>query len=78
MFVLVAYDVVDKRTEKFRSLLCRYLVHEQNSVFLGALKKSQFDMMKAGLKEISIPGDRLMIIISPNRHNVEIERLEVQ
>lgn len=76
MFVLVTYDVVEKRTEKFRSLLCRYLVHEQNSVFSGTLTKSDMDVLRSQLKEISITGDRLMVVIAANRHNVAVERLE--
>ena len=37
MFVVVCYDVPAKRTEIFKKLLKEYLVHEQNSVFMGDL-----------------------------------------
>ena len=76
MFILITYDVVEKRTEKFRSLLCKYLVHEQNSVFSGILKASELDILQSELSRISIPGDKLFLLVASNRHNVSVERLE--
>ena len=75
MFVLVAYDVAAGRTEKFRRLLCRYLIHEQNSVFCGLLGQADFRDMEANLKAILVNGDRLLVLLCENRFNMEVTRL---
>ncbi len=75
MFVLLTYDVIEKRTEVFRALLSRYLVHEQNSVFAGSLGKVELRALRAELAEKSIPGDRFLLLVAENRHNVDVIRL---
>ena len=75
MFVLVSYDVAAGRTEKFRRLLSRYLVHEQNSVFCGLLGRPGFREMEAGLKAGLIEGDRVLILACENRLNVNVIRV---
>lgn len=73
--MIVAYDVEQRRTEKFRKLLAGYLEHEQNSVFMGALVPSARKRLLTRLKRLMKPGDRVTEIVAENRHNVEITRL---
>ena len=75
MFVLVAYDVSAGRTEKFRKLLSRYLVHEQNSVFCGLLGRPGFRELETGLKAAMTKGDRILILFCENRLNMNVTRL---
>lgn len=75
MFVLVTYDVNSERTEKFRRLLCRYLVHEQNSVFSGELSQSELMRLRSDLRKMTIPNDRLIEVTAANRNNVSVRIL---
>ena len=75
MFALVAYDVTEGRTEKFRTLLCRYLVHEQNSVFCGLLGRPELRELMTSLKAEMIDGDRILILSCENRLNMKVVRL---
>src|SRR3546814_9770911 len=72
MFVLMTYDVNAKRTGIFRKLLRKYLGHEQNSVFYGALKMSELTKLRKEINKSLVEGDKLTELIVPNRHNVEI------
>lgn len=75
MYVLVAYDVCADRTEAFRKLLSRYLVHEQRSVFAGNLTASDLKRLRSELAAIAQPEDDVMEVVSKNRHNVEVSLL---
>jgi len=77
MFVMVSYDVIERRTEKFRKLLNRYLVHEQNSVFCGLIGKSSFQEMEKKIEKILKDGDRVLMLICENRLNMEVRRMEL-
>ena len=59
MFVLVCYDVPAKRTEVFKKLLKEYLVHEQNSVFMGDLSEAEVIRMVAKISEKIGPADKV-------------------
>ena len=74
MFVFVSYDVAAGRTEKFRRLLSRYLVHEQNSVFCGLLGRPNFQEMETGLKAELTDSDRVLMLVCENRFNVDVFR----
>ena len=75
MFVLVSYDVASGRTEKFRRLLSRYLVHEQNSVFCGLMGRPDFREMEAVLKAEITDADRVLMLVCENRHNAAVFRI---
>ena len=75
MYVLVAYDVCADRTEAFRRLLSRYLVHEQKSVFAGSLTAADLKRLRSEVATIARPGDEVMEVVSKNRHNVEVSLL---
>ena len=76
MYVLVCYDVPSGRTEKFRKVLTRFLVHEQHSVFAGDLPESKLLKLRRELGAIAIPEDRVIEITAANRNNVSVSILQ--
>ena len=75
MFVVVTYDVSSNRTETFRKLLSRFLVHEQNSVFLGNITESSWRKLEDRLSKIMKPDDRILKLEARNAHNVSVATL---
>lgn len=76
MFVLISYDAPFGRSEIFRKLLSRYLTHDLESVFSGELAESKLTRLRADIAKVMIAEDRLIVITSKNRHNVDYEILE--
>jgi CRISPR-associated protein Cas2 len=76
MYVLICYDVPVGRTERYRKVLARYLVHEQNSVFAGDLPESKLLKLRSELGSIAIPEDHIIEITASNRHNVSVSLLQ--
>ena len=72
MYMLMTYDVEARRTEKFKKLLRRYLVHEQFSVFSGDITEANAIQLRRKLSQLIIPGDRVTEVTAANRQNVEI------
>lgn len=52
MFVIVAYDVHQKRVGKLLKTCRKYLVHVQKSVFEGALTEAKINSLKRELKTV--------------------------
>lgn len=52
MYVIVVYDVGEKRVGKVCKFMRRYLPRVQNSVFEGDLPESKLEAMKVGLKKL--------------------------
>jgi len=52
MYVIIVYDVKQKRVNKICKFLRQYLNWVQNSVFEGELSKSQFFEIKNFLKKL--------------------------
>ena len=77
MFVLVSYDAAAGRTEKFRRLLSRYLVHEQNSVFCGLLGQPDLRALEASLNKELTNADKVLILVCENRLNINVTRLGI-
>ena len=75
MFVMICYDVPAKRTEVYKKLLKEYLVHEQASVFMGDLPESELIKLVSEISKKIGPDDRLLKLVSRNRHNVAVQRL---
>ena len=75
MYMLMMYDVEAKRTDKFKKLLRRYLIHTQYSVFSGDLTEAQAIKLRRALSQLMIPGDRVVEITSKNRHNINVVHL---
>lgn len=75
MFILVCYDVASDRTERFRKHLGMYLSRIQNSVFAGDLDAAGKRKMMAGLREMLMNGDNVLVFEAKNRNNVVCERI---
>ena len=52
MYLIIVYDIKVDRVNKIKSFLRQYLYWIQNSVFEGEVSKSEFKIIKDGLKEI--------------------------
>lgn len=55
MFVILVYDVEQKRVNKVRKLCLQYLTHVQNSVFEGALTEGKLQKLQEELSSVLIP-----------------------
>ena len=73
MFVLIAYDVSERRTEKYRKLLSRYLMNAQFSVFLGDLTDVKYAELQHDLRRLLHEQDRVLVVSTLNRRNVGVE-----
>ena len=62
MYIILVYDVGEKRTQKVHKLLKRYLNWVQNSVFEGDLSNGKFEVMKIDIfKRIDKNEDSVII-----------------
>ena len=52
MFVIVAYDVNQKRVAKVMKICRKYLVHVQKSVFEGIITEAKLTALKRELQDI--------------------------
>ncbi len=52
MFVIMVYDVEEKRVNKVLKTARKYLTWIQNSVLEGEIRKASFERLKLELKEI--------------------------
>lgn len=57
MYIILVYDVGEKRVGKVCKYLRRYLPRVQNSVFEGELPESKLAALKAGLTKIMVPAE---------------------
>ncbi len=52
MFVILVYDVNEKRVSKYLKLVRQYLTHIQRSVFEGEITAAQLKELKEKIKEL--------------------------
>jgi CRISPR-associated protein Cas2 len=52
MYVIIVYDVEQKRVAKICKYLRRYLSWVQNSVFEGEITEAKLERVKAGLRKL--------------------------
>lgn len=62
MFIILVYDVGEKRVGKMCHFARRYLQHIQNSVFEGDLSESKLEALKAGLLKRMAPDEDSAIL----------------
>ena len=67
MYVILTYDVHEKRCHKVMNFCRKWLEHRQNSVFAGYLDLAQIRIMTSGLLEIIHPEYDRVIIFKVNR-----------
>ncbi len=61
MYIIIVYDVNQKRVSKFCKFLRQYLHWIQNSVFEGEVSESQFFFIKEKLKKMIKEDDSVII-----------------
>ena len=67
MYVIIVYDVFQKRVNKLCKFLRKYLNWIQNSVFEGEINESSFEKMKIGIKKIIKEDDSIIIFKTENK-----------
>ena len=73
MFVVVSYDVNEKRVVNVQKFLSKYLRHVQLSVFEGEIGGRRFRDMVEGLKTVIDPTeDSVRIYIFEEKDNVGV------
>ena len=75
MFVLIAYDVPADRCNKYHSLLSKYLLHKQNSLFEGTISEKKYKELLEKINSILIIDDRICIYKLDSLKYVSIEKL---
>lgn len=73
MYVIIVYDVEEKRVGKVLKYLRKYLHWVQNSVFEGELTDGKFKEVQMGLKKL-IKVDQDSILFYKLRTEKEIEK----
>jgi len=76
MYMVMTYDITKKRTQKFKKLLGKYLVHTQYSVFTGDITEAKAIILRREVSQLMRPGDRVTEITAANRHNIEVHHIE--
>lgn len=72
MFVILTYDVGEKRVNKVRKSLKKYLTWTQNSVFEGQISDGKMHKCLAEVnKLLDSEVDSLYIYVIKNIHNVQ-------
>ena len=77
MFLIVVYDVEEKRCNKVMKLLRKYLFHVQNSVFEGELTPAKYKEMKTKLHAITTDNDSVKFYFSYNNKQIYSEEIGI-
>jgi len=75
MFVIVYYDVNEKRCTKMLKVCRKYLQHVQYSVFEGEITPANFEKMVSELKKIMVPEEEDSLVVYKFRSMNYSERL---
>ncbi len=75
MYVILVYDIGEKRVGKMLKLCRRYLTWIQNSVFEGEITKGRLAALKSQAEEIMQDNDSLILFKSRNNSWLEKEIL---
>ena len=71
MFVILTYDVRQKRQSKTRKICKKYLYHVQRSVFDGYLTERQLSLLEQELEHVINPDeDSVCIYKAPYYRNI--------
>lgn len=74
MFVVLTYDVGEKRVNRVRKCLKKYLIWTQNSVFEGEITEGKMHKCLAEVnKFLDKSVDSLYIYVIKNSHNIKKE-----
>lgn len=76
MFVILTYDVRQKRQKKILKICKKYLFHAQKSVFEGYLTEAQLNMLESELAPCVEPSeDSLCVYKIPYYRNIVKDEL---
>lgn len=76
MHLILAYDIEEKRVNRVRKYVRRYLPRVQNSVFEGDLSEAKLERLRVGLTRIIDPAaDSVLIWILRDAKWVERQTL---
>ncbi len=78
MYVIVVYDVDEKRVRYYHKLLRKYLNWKQRSVFEGYIRKDKLDELKEKLKSLLQDDDYVIIFKTSSKENIETEELTLK
>lgn len=73
MYVIITYDVGEKRVAKVCKKLKAYLDWSQNSVFEGVITKSKLMKCMSELEKIITSNDSIYLYIVDNPNNIKKE-----
>lgn len=74
MYVVVVYDVDQKRCGKMLRLCRRYLHHIQNSVFEGEISEARLEELKIKAKKIMNEEDEDSLIVFKSRNEKWLDK----
>lgn len=74
MYVIVVYDVDQKRCGKMLKLCRGYLHHVQNSVFEGEITEARLEELKIKAKKIMNEEDKDSLIIFKSRNEKWLDK----
>jgi len=72
MFVILAYDVNEKRVAKVLKVARKYLVWVQNSLLHGNITKAKFDMLKMELRQVIEKEDKVRFYITSTQKYLKV------
>ena len=76
MYVIVVYDIGEKRVGKIYKFMKAYLPRVQNSVFEGELPASKLAAMKAGLEaRMELDEDSVLIWVMQDSRGVDRQKV---
>lgn len=76
MFVIMAYDVGEKRNAKVRKLAEKYLFPVQESVFQGDLSSKKLRKFQQEIKGvIDVETDKVLFYKTQNNYDLQIEEI---
>jgi len=73
MYLIVVYDIEEKRVAKVCKFMRQYLHWVQNSVFEGELTDAKFKEMQIGLKK-RIKADKDSVLFYKLKANYDVEK----
>lgn len=78
MFVILAYDIRQKRVTKVRKIVRQYLIPVQRSVFHGFITQKQYNRMKTELlKTVNTDEDAVLVYILTGTAGLQTEELGI-
>ena len=75
MYIILTYDVNQKRVSKVHKLIKQYLNWIQNSVFEGEIRESKLKELLEKLNRITKEEDKLIYFETPTIKNIIIKDL---